>query len=723
MTENLPALSLLDEESRSSITHHLVKHKNSQFRSASRKAKKHAHKFGRSNSPSSHRNAVSSDTPLDVLEPLTERNSMEDLPWDPTAAQLNGNPTDGRPDAESWGGQVSLAAAKIGLSASWGGQEEDVLVEERDCDSPRAPPSLTFLESLASTVTDTFTAPNTRSPSPIHRPYSDRHRLFPHRSSSTPPSKSSLAENPFEPPADFFRILPPTPSVHNLSRSSSLGNGSPCHDYLPGTTHSSSSTPSPPSIPSGIPSANSSPLSPPSDLYTSLLPSPLRSPGSLSPNAAHRRLPRVITDQHCVDSTLSSSPVAMSANNEYPFLPTITAIKKTPSASSAASPFLPAITDRPLFSRPASFLSRTTSADDASGKSWTESDREDHLHRETSNQSAESASLAPFPSSGDLALTRSGRLAEHAARKLKSLRKSTNTSKIDRLLCEAGQTIDVEEGNVVWVRLWENQRGILFFGTPRFSANILFPLDPAPFTRPGNTKQECQTPYNLKTYQLPDGTWKWASEWMVNMKRDGETDEKGWEYNSIFQPHGWHCSLPWHGWKGWVRRREWIRLRVKPNPCKQIEALPAATNVFQNDNKWSDSPFSPIDNTRTLAARTRTPTWAGIHFQLDEAVKTLASRRVDRERLEVLAEWLEGGDRIGGLRWVIEHKLPELLRVFTFESYRSQAIDLVRRIQPRWTFTLIDPVRSESMTDSDEPDLQVRQTSNGSSIGLVVPRF
>lgn len=87
-----------------------------------------------------------------------------------------------------------------------------------------------------------------------------------------------------------------------------------------------------------------------------------------------------------------------------------------------------------------------------------------------------------------------------------------------------------ESGEVVWERLWENQRGsvvvfsrwlyapasahadpnfprtrprrILFFGNPRFSARMLLPNEPANFTRPGLTKDGCKTPYNLRNFQV-----------------------------------------------------------------------------------------------------------------------------------------------------------------------------------------------------------------------------
>jgi len=70
------------------------------------------------------------------------------------------------------------------------------------------------------------------------------------------------------------------------------------------------------------------------------------------------------------------------------------------------------------------------------------------------------------------------------------------------------------------------------------------------------------TPYDLKTYQPPSSQWLWLTPWLINMRQDGVTDERGWEYNYIFRKHGWGATVPWSGWGGWVRRRMWVRLRT-----------------------------------------------------------------------------------------------------------------------------------------------------------------
>lgn len=138
---------------------------------------------------------------------------------------------------------------------------------------------------------------------------------------------------------------------------------------------------------------------------------------------------------------------------------------------------------------------------------------------------------------------------------------------------------------------------------------MLLPNEPANFTRPGLTKQGCRTPYNLRNFQLPDGAWEWASEWLVNMRRDGETDEKGCpsrdffpcfsclacfetrlltgpvcrttgEYNSWFKVNGWHAVLPWHGYQGWVRRREWFVCRLSFSSVALYQGLVADALVI-----------------------------------------------------------------------------------------------------------------------------------------------
>ncbi|KDN39939.1 hypothetical protein K437DRAFT_264405 [Tilletiaria anomala UBC 951] len=78
--------------------------------------------------------------------------------------------------------------------------------------------------------------------------------------------------------------------------------------------------------------------------------------------------------------------------------------------------------------------------------------------------------------------------------------------------------------------LYENQRGLLFFGVPRFSSRVLFIGDPSPWTS-GTTGRNVA--YTVANAQLPDPSWEWVhSEWMIDMS--GDTDEAGWQYSRDF---------------------------------------------------------------------------------------------------------------------------------------------------------------------------------------------
>lgn len=74
-------------------------------------------------------------------------------------------------------------------------------------------------------------------------------------------------------------------------------------------------------------------------------------------------------------------------------------------------------------------------------------------------------------------------------------------------------------------------------------------------------KKSMTTMYDLHTFQPPSSHWIWLTPWLVNMRQDGVTDERGWEYNYIFRKRGWGPDVGRSGWGGWVRRRMWVRLR------------------------------------------------------------------------------------------------------------------------------------------------------------------
>ncbi|KAF8807412.1 hypothetical protein BYT27DRAFT_7223239 [Phlegmacium glaucopus] len=123
-----------------------------------------------------------------------------------------------------------------------------------------------------------------------------------------------------------------------------------------------------------------------------------------------------------------------------------------------------------------------------------------------------------------------------------------------------------------WAVLYENQRGITFFSIPYYSSLSLLPSDPSPFTLPyASLKRSDQPPITLESYPLPDGNWHWVSRcWMVDMRSDSaEVQHDGFEYNLMFRKHNWSPRVGLFNARGWVRRRRWIRLMVRPAKQKK----------------------------------------------------------------------------------------------------------------------------------------------------------
>lgn len=116
----------------------------------------------------------------------------------------------------------------------------------------------------------------------------------------------------------------------------------------------------------------------------------------------------------------------------------------------------------------------------------------------------------------------------------------------------------------------------MIFSTPYYSSLSLLPNDPPPFTVPStlpstsNSKpirksKDNQPNVSLEDYPLPDGNWRWVSKtWMVDMQDDGSVQHDGFEYNWFFRSKNWRAKVGTLGAGGWVRRRRWLRLMMRP---------------------------------------------------------------------------------------------------------------------------------------------------------------
>ncbi|CAL1695832.1 unnamed protein product [Somion occarium] len=137
----------------------------------------------------------------------------------------------------------------------------------------------------------------------------------------------------------------------------------------------------------------------------------------------------------------------------------------------------------------------------------------------------------------------------------------------DHLLVNGKLEEDHDKDVYRWALLYENQRGATVFSTPYYSDKSLLPMDPPPFTIPSASPSSkvSQPTVSLKEYPLPDGDWRWVSRtWMVDMRGEGRTQYDGFEYNWYFRGKNWRSEVGFQNAGGWVRRRRWVRLMMRP---------------------------------------------------------------------------------------------------------------------------------------------------------------
>lgn len=198
------------------------------------------------------------------------------------------------------------------------------------------------------------------------------------------------------------------------------------------------------------------------------------------------------------------------------------------------------------------------------------------------------------------------------------------------------------------------------FGKAYFSASALFPADPTPYTltnRPipeasskfilsnrdgdptvvhsskdksSQPRRKINTAYTLETYPLPSPNWIWMGPWMINMRTG--TDEMGWRYNAWFKNKGWRSKAGTAGWGGWVRRREWIRLRrAVADEGDEEDTRPRGLLEEHHDNRKKPRTLKEV-----MGDGENADLWA--------MVKEIETVSLDREKLEVWNKWLEGID-------------------------------------------------------------------------------
>lgn len=145
-----------------------------------------------------------------------------------------------------------------------------------------------------------------------------------------------------------------------------------------------------------------------------------------------------------------------------------------------------------------------------------------------------------------------------------------------------------------------------------------------------------------------------------------DTDQQGWRYNLWFHTSRWAPHPGRLNWWGWVRRREWVRLRAllpaEPEP-KEVEEEVHEPGTLDEVLKTE----RPVANmTRYLAGyaldREKLALWERwVAEGSAEARHTLADLFEDQEKVSAMQNWLTAA-RVHLARVHLPHRAQGLLR-------------------------------------------------------------
>ncbi len=252
-----------------------------------------------------------------------------------------------------------------------------------------------------------------------------------------------------------------------------------------------------------------------------------------------------------------------------------------------------------------------------------------------------------------------------------------------------GRAISKEEGGYTVDILYENQRGAFLCGIPLYSSKSLLNFDPGPW----QTSTFTDSAVNITNAQVPDPSWAWAwRSWYVDMSHD--VDEEGWEYSFSFKEgFAWHGSHPW--FHSFVRRRRWLRKRVKIHPVKTSgkrggvkDAHMLNADYFTIHAKRDPSRESSVD--RTTNHRSSYFSNAGNYRDNSDsdvevgeisniaALMTVLRRaRVDREKIAAVKNFLEhGGDEL----YYLGDRISDIMAVLIYQTSRQHLQAYLRQL-------------------------------------------
>ncbi|KAH8821117.1 hypothetical protein F5884DRAFT_75112 [Xylogone sp. PMI_703] len=284
-------------------------------------------------------------------------------------------------------------------------------------------------------------------------------------------------------------------------------------------------------------------------------------------------------------------------------------------------------------------------------------------------------------------------------------RTSTNSrSKVKIQQTEPESAIDI---------LYENQRGLILCGMKLFASKALGNLDPAPWT---NAAQK-PSATDITNAQPPDPSWEWVwKEWTVN--HDDGVDDEGWEYSFAFAK-----AFSWHGpswYNSFVRRRAWIRKRIKKTGGDQME--PRSSEMLSPEyfsvqpsrsnsrSRVSNSDGDARASKSSLATSSRYAAEDGPNIVEDittikQLLDALRNSRIDREKLEAIENFCSHG---GGELHLMKDNMGEIMHQFVFQASRRLLLSHLTKILK----DVIAEQKAQTDKESGQTDIAKKKIHN-----------
>jgi hypothetical protein len=123
---------------------------------------------------------------------------------------------------------------------------------------------------------------------------------------------------------------------------------------------------------------------------------------------------------------------------------------------------------------------------------------------------------------------------------------------------------------------------------------------------------------------------------MVDMRSEGQVHYDGFEYNWFFRRHKWRPEPGAFSAGGWVRRRRWVRLMLRPARSIEQSDYGDGQNPAITSTRYS---IAPDDGALELAAAKAT-VWSGEPNNWERIHHLMVRWNRDGTRLELWREWL-----------------------------------------------------------------------------------